>query len=121
MPMFSNRSLQEMETLHPDLQRVLVEAIKYKDFTVLQGHREKADQDAAYSRGLSKLKWPHSRHNSKPSRAVDIAPYPVDWKDNEAFAELAGVIKTVAAQLGIKVRWGGNWASFRDRPHFELG
>lgn len=120
MPMFSNRSLQLIEELHPDLQRVLVEAIKYTDFTVLEAHRGKADQDAAYSRGASTVKWPHSKHNATPARAVDLAPYPVDWKDVERFAELAGVIKVVAAQLGIRVRWGGNWKSFVDRPHFEL-
>lgn len=119
MPSFSKQSLDRLATCHFDLQRVLFEAIKYIDFTVICGFRDKAEQDAAYKAGNSKLRWPMSRHNSTPSEAVDVCPYPIDWRDTERFAYLAGVIMTVAGQLGVELTWGGTW-TFRDRPHFEL-
>ncbi len=60
--------------------------------------------------------------------AVDIAPYPIDWKDHKRFYYLAGIVKGVASQMGIKVRWGGDWdsdndlndQSFMDLGHFEI-
>ena len=38
--------------------------------------------------GRSKLSWLESKHNCEPSRAVDIAPYPIDWDDRERFSHL---------------------------------
>lgn len=128
MPSFSKRSKTALSTLHPDLQRVLKEAIKHVDFVVLEGHRDKVAQDAAVAAGNSKVRWPHSKHNASPSLAVDIAPYPVNWKDTKRFYFLGGFIKATAVSLGISLRWGGDWDSdndfsdqtFNDLPHFEL-
>jgi len=94
-------------------------AIKLYDFSVLCGFRNEADQDFAYDNGFSKLKWPNSKHNSKPSRAVDIAPYPINWNDSVRFTELAIVVKGIASELFIPIAWGGDWRFF-DLPHFEL-
>lgn len=133
MPSFSAASRKQLATLHPDLQKVLNEAIRYIDFSVVEGHRGKAAQDAAYAKGLSKLPWPRGQHNANPSRAVDLAPYPIDWSDQpkavERFVYLAGFVMCTARRLGIPLRWGGDWTrnddmrdegAFRDRPHFEL-
>lgn len=133
MPRFSRASELQLATLHPDLQKVLREAIQYIDFTVVEGHRGKRAQDEAYAKGLSKVRWPNGHHNSMPSRAVDLAPYPIDWSESpkalERFVYLAGFIMCTARRMGIPLRWGGNWmgrddmrleGSFRDRPHFEL-
>jgi peptidoglycan L-alanyl-D-glutamate endopeptidase CwlK len=65
-----------------------------------------------------------SKHNSKPSLAVDIAPYPIDWADDERFYFLAGIIKAASHQVGVKVRWGGDWDSdddFHDQTFMDLG
>lgn len=86
-----------------------------RDITVLCGFRGKTDQDDAYARGASKLQWPRSKHNSMPSLAVDIAPYPVDWQDRDAFLVLRGFVLARAAELGIKV---GTIAW--DAPHYQL-
>ncbi len=128
MPSFSKRSQDALATCHFDLQRILEEAIKITDFTVLCGHRDKVAQMEACKTGRSKLEWPKSRHNSVPSQAVDIAPSPLNWSDRERFVYLAGVVKAVAHSLGIKLRWGGDWnengvfsdEAFSDLPHFEL-
>lgn len=86
-----------------------------RDIMVVTGHRNEADQTAAVARGTSKTPWPRSKHNSRPSRAVDIAPYPTVWTDARAFHVLRGYVLGVAALLGIRIRvisWDG--------PHFEL-
>lgn len=127
MPSFSKNSLKLLATCDEKLQTLMKEVIKDYDFTVICGTRGEADQDAAYKAGNSKLKFPNSKHNSNPSKAVDIAPYPIDWNNTQRFRDLAKVVLEKAEELGIKIRYGGDWNmngkqddSFVDLPHFEL-
>jgi hypothetical protein len=125
---FGKASLKRLETLHPDLQTLLNEVIKYYDFSIIEGHRGEARQNELFAQGLSQLQWPHSKHNGFPSCAVDIAPYPIDWEDTERFCHFMGYVQCLADQLGIAIRWGGDWdgdlnmddETFRDYPHIEL-
>ena len=125
---FSNYSKTRLNTCDPRIQEILNEAIKVVDFRVLEGRRGKDLQNLYYRQGKSKLKYPESKHNSSPSMAVDIAPWPIDWNDRERFVYLAGIIKGIAANMGYKLRWGGDWDSdnnlrdqtFFDLPHFEI-
>jgi hypothetical protein len=95
-------------------------AIQVIDFAVIQGHRPEADQEEAYREGRSQLQWPFSRHNSRPSRGVDIVPWPVDWDNRERFFLLAGVVKVIAHNMGVDLEWGGDWSTFQDLPHWQL-
>lgn len=133
MARFGSGSLAELETLHPDLQKVLVEAIKHVDFTIVEGHRGPDAQEAAFAKGLTKLHYPDGKHNKLPSLAADIMPYPIDWSDQpkniERLAYVMGIIMGVARMMGVELRWGGDWnmnddtrdeGAFRDRDHIEL-
>lgn len=132
MPTFSQTSLDRLASCHPDLQKVMFRAIESTDFMVLCGHRGESDQTQAVRDGRSKVPWPKSKHNTMPSVAVDVAPYPIDWSDRERFAYLAGVIQAAADIMGIKIRWGNDWDGdgqmvprdpderLSDMPHFEL-
>lgn len=128
MPRYSKRSKSKLAECDPELQRLFREVIKHIDCTILTGHRGMEAQNDAYRKGFSKLKFPQSKHNKFPSRAVDVAPYPIDWKDKEAFYHFAGIVRGIASQMGIELRWGGDWDSdndlhdqtFMDLPHFEL-
>lgn len=128
MAQFSQKSLYRLNTSHKDLQRLFLEVIKHYDCSVLCGFRPELEQNEAYRTGMSKLKWPNSKHNSNPSRAIDVAPYPINWKDREGFVHFAGFVKGIASQMGIKIRWGGDFngdLNFKndllfDGPHFEL-
>lgn len=128
MNSFSDRSKQQLETCDPQLQELFNEVIKYFDCTILVGTRTEQEQNEAYEQGRSKLKWPQSKHNTFPSKAVDVAPYPIDWEDTQRFNYFAGVVMGIAASKGIKIRWGGDWDrdtnlknnKFNDLPHFEL-
>ena len=129
MPEFSHRSLERLRTCHPDIRKVLKTAIvNGPDFTILCGHRGEEEQTKAFVEGRSSLKWPHSKHNQSPSRAVDVAPYPVDWSDIGRFRVVVSYILGVADALGVEMRSGGDWDRdweesdewFRDGPHLEL-
>lgn len=99
-------------------------AIKYFDFVVLNGHRNALVQNELHARGVSKVIWPHSKHNKVPSKAVDIAPYPIDWNDTDRFYMLGGFIMAVASLLKVPLRWGGDWdgdTQVKDQNFFDLG
>ena len=128
MPAFGDRSTGALDTVDMRLVRVLDEAIKHFDFAVLEGHRGEREQNAAFDAGKSQRLWPTGSHNSMPSKAVDVAPWPINWKDAQAFVYLAGFIVGIGAMMGVRIRWGGDWDSdrqtsdegFRDLGHLEL-
>ena len=139
---FGTSSLIQLESCDPRLQDVAQRAIRIIDFKVCEGHRDKEKQNKAFAEGKSKVQWPNGKHNLLPSKAFDLAPYPIIWPTPELkkndfgkyvkvvarFYLLAGVIMTVAAMMGIKLRWGGDWdgdwdlfdQDFDDLGHFEL-
>lgn len=141
MNKWGKKSLAVRATLDPRLVRVVDAVLKITDCSLVEGYRDKAAQDEAYRKGMSKLRWPESAHNLMPSQAVDIWPHPFPgWPDDgrvseetrrrrwEHWALFAGVVLGVAGTLDVKIRWGGDWngnfdpkdENWRDLPHFEL-
>ena len=106
-------------TCHKDLVHVARRAIENYDFSVIKGHRTKQEQQVAYVSEASKLLWPNSRHNSLPSEAFDIIPYPVDWENLQRFKTLALVIKKCAKEIGVDIEWGYDLWQW-DMPHWQL-
>lgn len=119
MPKFGSRSKQRLSECHPKLQEIMNEVIKIMDITILCGHRGEEEQNKAFNEGKSQLKYPQSKHNKKPSLAVDVAPYPIDWNDLERFNRMCGIIEGIAHMKGIRIRLGRDF-SFKDYPHIEL-
>jgi len=120
MPTFGARSRRELATAHPDLQIVFNEVIRHVDCSVLQGHRNEEEQNLMVENGVSELNWPLSDHNHFPSYAVDVVPYPIDWKDIGRFQHLSSIVMNVAISKGIRIYWGGYWLSLKDYPHYGL-
>lgn len=126
MPKFGRKSKDNLYTCHRDIQTVCNELIKYIDFSVICGHRTKQEQDKAYAAGNTHAKWPKSAHNTFPSLAVDITPYPLDWNDIGAFKRLNGAFVVIAAKLleegkiSSTFEWGGDWKSLKDYPHYQI-
>ena len=128
MAKFGKKSKERLATCDKDLQMVFNEVIRHVDCTVLCGHRGEEDQNAAYDRGSSNARFPKGRHNSSPSRAVDVMRYPVDWEDLERQTLFAGFVLGIANQMGIGLTWGNDWdgdfdthdTGLKDYPHFEL-
>ena len=128
MPYFGTSSSDRLATCDELLQRLFKEVVLYYDCSVLCGTRDEADQDAAYHEGRSQVQYPDSKHNSLPSRAVDVAPYPIDWSDTKRFYHFIGFVTATAISMNIEIVSGGDWDSdmdlndqtFMDLVHFEL-
>ena len=124
MPSFSKQSRARLDSTDERLGRVFEEVIKHFDCTILEGRRTIDRQKMLVAQGKSKTM--NSKH--LVGKAVDVAPYPIDWNDRERFTYFAGYVMGIAAKMGIKLRWGGDWDrdtqvkdnSFDDLPHFEI-
>lgn len=117
---FSAKSLERLSGVHPDLQRVMSEAITDSplDFGITEGLRTKERQQELFNSGKSQTM--RSRHLT--GHAVDIAIF-IDGKANWDFKNyqiVADHIKAVAKLNDVPIVWGGDWVSFKDGPHFEL-
>ena len=125
---FSKQSESHLITCDENLQRLMRTVIQIFDISIIRGYRDEETQNEAYRQGFSTKQYPHSKHNVNPSLAIDIAPYPIDWKDNERFYYLAGFVGMAAYLLNIPIRWGGDWdrdydlhdQTLYDFGHFEL-
>lgn len=116
----SQRSLDRMKGVHPDLVAVIKRAIEITpiDFTVLEGVRTEERQRRLVASGASRTM--NSRHLT--GHAVDIAPLDdgqVSWAW-PLYYPLADAVKQAADELGVSVEWGGDWKSFKDGPHWQL-
>lgn len=142
MPKFGVKSKAALATCHPDLQILMNEVIKTYDCIISYGYRSPEEQFELYKKGRKLIAgvWvkvgptvtykdgykKKSNHNSKPSMAVDVTPYPLNWKDYAEFKKMAKIILDTADRLykegkiKSKIGWGGNWKVFKDYPHFEI-
>jgi peptidoglycan L-alanyl-D-glutamate endopeptidase CwlK len=138
---FGKKSENCLSTCHPDIQKVLREAINHINFSVIEGYRTRKKQNEYFDSGTSGVQYPNSYHNttlehikdehSKEalhmekvcSLAVDVIPYPFKapeyWTDTRKFDELAVVIKRIAEEMDIPLEWGFDLWRF-DKPHMQL-
>lgn len=120
------RSQRTLQGIHPDLVRVVVRAealMSASDlgftFIVTDGLRTKEKQAELVR--AHKSKTMRSRHLT--GHAVDLCALhhdgSVSWDDGELKA-IADKMKAAAAELSVRIEWGGDWKGFVDRPHFQL-
>jgi peptidoglycan LD-endopeptidase CwlK len=152
---FGAKSRAELKGVHPDMvafaERTL--ALSGQDFTVHDGLRTRAEQQRMVATGASQTL--NSRHLVQADgfgHAVDLVPW-INGKPRWEWAPIfviAAAAKKAAAELGLRVKWGGCWQelsqikgdtpgdmekavaaygaarrragkkSFPDGPHFEL-
>ena len=124
MPRFGKTSKKRLEGVDTKLVNILNELIKIMDVTIIEGLRTEERQKELLKKGATKVKY--SKHME--GKAVDLSPYPIDWKNRDGFHYMGGMIRGIAKQLDIKVRWGGDWDSdgdvkdngFDDLVHVEI-
>lgn len=114
------RSKSRLEGVHPDLVKVVERAIEITevDFAVIEGLRTLSRQKELLAKGATTTL--NSRHLS--GHAVDIAAWvdgTIRW-DWPLYHRLAKAMKDAAAELEVDIKWGGDWNSFPDGPHFQL-
>lgn len=117
---WSARSLRELKGIHPDLRKVCDLALKLShiDFLIVDGLRTVEEQREYVRKGASKT----MKSNHLKGHAVDFAVIingKVSWHSG-SMKEVAQCFKRAAAELGIKIKWGGDWRTFKDYPHIEL-
>ena len=123
----NQRTISNLKGVHPSLVKLITEAFKTTPikFSVICGVRSAKDQAIAFKTGKSKcdgikIKSPHQVKADGYGHAVDAYPIPIDYKDTKRFKILAEHIKSTAKKLGIKIRWGGEFKTLVDLPHYEL-
>ncbi len=112
------RSTDNLQGVHPDLVQVVRRALELSpvDFTVIEGLRTPERQAELMKQGFTRtLK---SRHII--GQAVDIVPLPVDWNNPAPFKLVADAMKKAAAELGVRITWGGDFRTFKDLPHYQI-
>ena len=135
---FGNSSARNLVSTHFKLNQLARKVLNYgvMDFSVIEGHRSIERQNLLYRTGDSQIDGitRKGKHNYLPSLAIDILPFPAQvngvdsWEDKQRFHVLAGLFYAAAKELGIGIRWGGDWdgdgnnadSNFNDLAHFEL-
>jgi hypothetical protein len=112
------RSTDNLKGVNSDLVRVVRRALELSpvDFTVIEGLRTKERQTELMKQGFTRTL--NSRHII--GQAVDIVPLPVDWNNPKPFHLVADAMKKAAAELGVRITWGGDWRTFKDLPHYQI-
>ncbi len=121
-----DRDRLRLAGVHPDLVRMVERARLAVPFIVVEGLRTRERQARLVAIGASRTL--NGRHLT--GHAVDLAYWLDDGdgvpENGEArwdwplARHLASAMKAAAAEEGVALVWGGDWASFPDGPHFEL-
>lgn len=116
----SARSKKRLKGVHPDLVAVVNRAIELTDidFGVTEGVRSIETQREYVAKGASRTM--KSRHLT--GHAVDLVAYlglRVSW-EMPLYFQISAAMKAAAKEQGTRVKWGGDWKTFVDGPHFHL-
>ena len=119
---YGKKSLGKLDTCHSQLREVALLGLEMSpyDITIIHGYRGEEIQNALQESGASTKRFPDSKHNATDdldqpeSEAFDFGPWvdgDIPWDDTHVFACIAGCFFAAAAQLGVTLRWGGDWDS----------
>ena len=128
MPKFGKRSKERLKGVDAKLVNVLNELIKIMDVTIIEGVRSKEKQYEYFLKGKSKIDGIKKKGQHQLGKAVDLAPYPIDWSNRDSFYYMGGMLRGIAQQMGVKVRYGRDWDGdgktkdnrFDDLVHIEI-
>lgn len=116
----NERSLRNLKGVNQDMVEVAHRAAEICPvyFVVTEGLRTVQRQAELLAKGASRTM--NSKHIT--GRAVDVAAFPNgklswEWK---YYVVISQAFKQAAKELGVKIKWGGDWRTFKDAPHFEL-
>lgn len=134
---YGSRSVAKLNTCDAILRAVAERALELSpyDITIIHGWRGEEVQNALQESGASTKRWPDSKHNhtkdgdgtTPHSLALDFGPWvkgDIPWNDTHIFACIAGCFFAAAAEMQVKLRWGGDWdsdGSTRDQKLMDWG
>ena len=132
---YGTKSTAKLVTCHPSIVMGADIALTRSpyDITIVHGWRGEHIQNVLFDSGASHKKYPHSKHNHTDtdglplSLALDFAPWvdgAIPWGDTHIFAIVAGVFLAAYSELGIPIRYGGDWdndGSTKDQTLMDWG
>ena len=111
----SQRSIDKLEGVHPDMTAVVERAIQLTevDFGVTQGVRTFEEQKANVAAGRSQtMASKHLLQDDGFSHAVDVVAYvgpDVSWELN-LYDDICDAFKQAAEEVGCAIKWGAAWS-----------
>lgn len=116
----SQKSLDKLKGVDESLVNVVKRAIELTsvDFKVLEGIRTLERQKELFGTGVTQTM--KSKHLI--GHAVDLGALKdgtISW-DKPLYVEISKAMKQAAQELQVNIRWGGDFKSFFDGPHYEL-
>ena len=111
----SQRSMDRLEGVHPDMTAVVERAIQLTgiDFGVTQGVRTLDEQKANVAAGRSQtMRSKHLLQDDGFSHAVDVVAYvgsDVSWELN-VYDDICDAFKEAAKEVGCSIKWGAAWS-----------
>jgi peptidoglycan L-alanyl-D-glutamate endopeptidase CwlK len=111
----SQRSLDRLEGVHPEMVAVVERAIQLTevDFGVTQGVRTLEEQKANVAAGRSQtMRSKHLLQDDGFSHAVDVVAYvgsDVSWELN-LYDNICDAFKQAAEEVGCSIKWGAAWS-----------
>jgi peptidoglycan LD-endopeptidase CwlK len=124
---FDERSERNLRTLHPKAQalaRTYLTTVRAAgiDARIISGTRSYAEQNNLYKRGrfgnppprVTNARGGYSNHNFGIAWDVGIFENGTYLQESPAYDTIA----SLGAAPGLE--WGGNWKTFKDRPHYQL-
>ena len=124
---FDSRSEKSIGSLHPKAQQAAREFLKKVldagiEARIISGTRTYAEQNTLFRQGRSGNPPPkvtnarggQSNHNFGIAWDIGI------FKNGAYLGESPLYDKAAEAGLTAELEWGGNWKSFKDKPHYQL-
>ena len=119
------RCIEKLMWAHPSLKTWFIWILgNHANAHISWSYRGEQAQNEMYEKGLSKLKYPLSKHNKtdekgNPSaQALDLfqlvdgkAVFDPDWYT---------ILNRQNKDWNVPIRWGGDFKNFKDLDHFEL-
>lgn len=123
---FSDKSKKILNTVDERLLYLANEVIKISpiQFEIIEGWRSEERQQELYKEGKSRCDGIIKKSKHQEGKAIDFVCYNpntnrITW-DKQYYIEVAKLFKEKAKELGIAIRWGGDFVGFFDGPHIEL-
>lgn len=127
----SNRSLERLQGVKSILIAIVVDAINHEDcpfdFGIPRhgGVRTASEQNLLYKQ-VPRITYKDGykkKSYHQTGKAFDIYAY-VDGKASWDIAHLKPIArhiqKVAKERYGVNLKWGGDWKTFKDLPHFQI-
>lgn len=122
-------SVDRLHGVHPALVDWAFRVVSIMDVRVIYGVRTQEEQrQLLKAKATRTMNSYHLIQSTGYGHAIDLAPYPIDWKDLNRFYVMGGIGLAIAHDMDLPVTWGRDWdgdmdfadQEFNDFLHWQL-